>query len=81
MPKTFTKKKLFVVTVVMILALAIAFVTPPVAANLFIVSSMTGVPVNRYMKQLIPFIIILVVALIIIGFIPEITWSFINILR
>lgn len=64
--------------IVMIIALAIAFVTPPVAANLFVVSSMTGVPVNKYMKQLIPFVLLLIAGLFIVGFNPSITWSFVN---
>ncbi len=64
--------------IVMIIALAIAFVTPPVASNLFVVSSMTGVPVNRYMKHLIPFVLLLVLGLFVVGFNPPITWSFVN---
>ena len=64
--------------IVMIIALAIAFVTPPVASNLFVVSSMTGVPVNKYMKQLIPFVLLLILGLFVVGFTPEITHSFIN---
>ena len=63
---------------VMIIALAIAFVTPPVASNLFVVSSMTGVPVNKYMKQLIPFVLLLIFGLFVVGFTPEITHLFIN---
>lgn len=63
---------------VMIIALAIAFVTPPVASNLFVVSSMTGVPVNKYMKQLIPFVLLLILGLFVVGFTPEITHLFIN---
>ena len=64
--------------IVMIIALAIAFVTPPVASNLFVVSSMTGVPVNKYMKPLIPFVLLLILGLFVVGFTPEITHSFIN---
>ena len=64
--------------IVMIIALAIAFVTPPVAANLFIVSSLTGIPVNRYMKQLLPFVLLLILGLFLVGFNPSITWSFVH---
>lgn len=67
--------------IVMIIALAIAFVTPPVAANLFIVSSLTGIPVNRYMKHLLPFVALLILGLFIVGFNPAITWSFVNLFR
>lgn len=64
--------------IIMILALSIAFVTPPVASNLFVASSMTGLPIMKITKPLIPFIIGLVLCLFIVGFVPEITWFFVN---
>lgn len=64
--------------IMMILALSIAFVTPPVASNLFVASSMTGLPIMKITKPLVPFIIGLVLCLFIVGFVPEITWFFVN---
>ena len=64
--------------IIMILALSIAFVTPPVASNLFVASSMTGLPIDRITRPLIPFIIGLVLCLFIVGFVPQITWAFVN---
>lgn len=58
--------------VTMVLALCIAFITPPVAANLFVTSSMTGIPINKIVPKMIPFMGALVVALILVGFIPAI---------
>lgn len=58
---------------IMVLALAIAFVTPPVAVNLFVASSMTGISIERVAKAAIPFIIGLIIALFVVGFIPEIS--------
>jgi len=61
--------------IIMTISLAIAFVTPPVAANLFVASSLTGLGMERIVKAAIPFLIGLILSLIIIGFVPEIsTW-------
>lgn len=64
--------------IMMILALSIAFVTPPVASNLFVASSMTGIPIMKITAAIIPFIFGLILCLFIVGFVPEITWSFVN---
>jgi len=61
--------------IIMTISLAIAFVSPPVAANLFVASSLTGLGMERIVKAAIPFLIGLILSLIIIGFVPEIsTW-------
>lgn len=66
--------------VVMILALSIAFVTPPVASNLFVASSMTGLSIMDITKAIIPFILGLILCLFIVGFFPQISWFFVNLL-
>lgn len=58
--------------IIMVLALAIAFCTPPMATNLFVASSMTGVPMDKIVKPIIPFIIGLTIALFLVAFIPSI---------
>lgn len=58
---------------VMIICLAIAFVTPPVATNLFMTSSLTGVPIDRIVRASIPFLIGLIISLFIVGFVPAIS--------
>lgn len=58
---------------IMIIALAIAFVTPPVAMNLFVASSMTGLSIDKITRGAVPFIIGLIIALFVVGFIPEIS--------
>jgi len=58
---------------IMVLALAIAFVTPPVALNLFVGSSMTGISIDKITKAALPFIAGLIIALFIVGFIPQIS--------
>jgi C4-dicarboxylate transporter DctM subunit len=58
---------------IMVLSLSVAFVTPPVALNLFIASSMTGLSMERITKAAMPFILGLIAAEIIIGFNPILT--------
>ncbi|MFT9495150.1 TRAP transporter large permease [Anaerosolibacter sp.] len=59
--------------IVMVVNLAIGFVTPPVGINLFVGSSLTGVPVVEIAKKAMPFIYAFLIALVAITFIPEIT--------
>jgi C4-dicarboxylate transporter, DctM subunit len=59
--------------IIMTVNLAVGFVTPPVAANLFVASGMTGIPLEKIAKVAFPFIIALVVSLIIITYIPGIS--------
>ncbi len=62
------------------LSLAIAFTTPPVAANLYTSSAMTGISMNRIVKPMLPFMAALFVALIIVTFVPETVFFFIDLL-
>jgi len=59
--------------IVMTLVVGIAFITPPVALNLYASSSMTGLPLERISAKNMPFLIGLVIATIIVAFIPDIT--------
>lgn len=54
----------------MTINLAIGFVTPPVAGNLFVASGMTGIPMDKIVKKALPFIIAMFVALLIITYVP-----------
>ena len=58
---------------ILVLALAIAFVTPPVAVNLFMGTSMTGISIDKITKAAIPFIVGLIIALVVVGFVPQIS--------
>lgn len=58
--------------IVMDLALSVAFCTPPMAVNLFVASSMTGVSIDRITKPMMPFLIGLIVILLILMFFPGI---------
>ena len=58
---------------VMILNLAIGFVTPPVGVNLFVASGMTGVEFLKLSKACIPFIFALLAALLFTTLVPGLT--------
>lgn len=59
--------------VVMTLALCIAFVTPPVASNLFVAMTMTGLSMNKLVRIAWPLIIALFICLFICGYVPGIS--------
>jgi len=63
---------------IMVLALSVAFVTPPVALNLFVGSAMTGLSIDKITKAAIPFIIGLLLAEIVVGFNPILTVGIVN---
>lgn len=59
--------------VVMVVNLAIGFVTPPIGVNLFVASSLTDVPVMQIAKKAMPMICFFLIALLLITFIPAIS--------
>jgi C4-dicarboxylate transporter DctM subunit len=59
--------------IIMVVNLAIGFVTPPMGINLFVASSLTKVPVMKIAKHAVPFIIAFLIALVLITFIPELS--------
>ena len=59
--------------VIMVVNLAIGFVTPPIGVNLFVASSLTDVPVMTIAKKAMPMIIYFLAALLLITFIPALS--------
>ena len=59
--------------VIMVVNLAIGFVTPPIGVNLFVASSLTDVPVMKIARKAMPMIGLFLVALLLITFIPAIS--------
>lgn len=59
--------------VIMVVNLAIGFVTPPIGVNLFVASSLTDIPVMTIAKKAMPMIVYFLVALLLITFIPAIS--------
>lgn len=59
--------------ILMVVNLAIGFVTPPMGVNLFVASSLTGIPLVEIGRKAIPFVIAFIFALLLITFIPQIS--------
>lgn len=59
--------------VIMVVNLAIGFVTPPIGVNLFVASSLTDVPVMNIAKKAMPMILYFLAALLLITFVPVIS--------
>lgn len=59
--------------VIMVINLAVGFITPPVCMNLFVISTMTQRPIEKIVARALPFIFAMVVAVLIVLFIPDIS--------
>ena len=59
--------------VMMVVNLAIGFVTPPIGVNLFVASSLTDIPVVDIAKRAMPLIGFFLIALLLITFNPQIS--------
>jgi C4-dicarboxylate transporter DctM subunit len=58
---------------IMVVNLAIGFVTPPIGVNLFVASSMTDVPVMAIAKKALPMILLFFIVLLLVTFVPGIS--------
>ncbi len=56
--------------VIMIVCLAVGFVTPPVCMNVFVASNMTGLPMEKIVKPVIPQIVALFIVCLLLAFVP-----------
>ncbi len=56
--------------IIMVVNLAIGFVTPPIGVNLFVASSLSDVPVMEIAKKAMPMILLFFAALLILTFVP-----------
>lgn len=59
--------------IVMVVNLAIGFVTPPVGVNLYVASGISGLDIVYIARKAIPFILVFAVALLVITFVPQIS--------
>lgn len=59
--------------ILMVVNLAIGFVTPPIGVNLFVASSLTDVPVMEIARKAMPMIVLFFIALLLVTFIPQIS--------
>jgi tripartite ATP-independent transporter DctM subunit len=59
--------------IIVIVNLMIGLNTPPVGTNLFVISSVTGRPIGGIVRALMPFYVVMLVALVIITYVPFIS--------
>lgn len=57
--------------IIMVVNLAIGFVTPPIGVNLFVASSLSDIPVMELAKKAIPMIVLDFIVLLILTYIPQ----------
>ena len=62
--------------VIMVTNLALGLITPPVGACLYIGSVVSGLKVEALIRDLIPFYLIIVIALVVIIFLPQLSQGF-----
>ena len=58
--------------IVSTLTVEIGMITPPVGLNLFVLRAITGIPMNTIMRGTLPFVMVLVAALLIVTIFPDI---------
>lgn len=55
---------------IMVMGLSIGMITPPVAINLYVASTISGIPIEKISRAVIPLMIILVLVLLVITYVP-----------
>jgi C4-dicarboxylate transporter, DctM subunit len=59
-------------------ALAIGFITPPVGLNLYVAAVISGTPFMRIAIAVWPYVLVLILALLVITFMPALSLAFIE---
>ena len=59
--------------IIMVVNLAIGFITPPLGINLFVASRVGGTPLETVTKGIIPFILVMIVCLLLITYVAPIS--------
>ena len=59
--------------IIMVVNLAIGFVSPPVGVNLYVAQSISSVPVLKLAQKAAPYIVMFIVALLLITFVPQLS--------
>ena len=62
-------------SIMMITALGVGFITPPLGLNLFVVSSITGESILKIAGRAVPFVFFMLIVVLMIAYIPAISTS------
>lgn len=66
------------VGIIMIVNLAIGQITPPVGADLYVASNIAGIKIERLIVAIVPYLLVLIAALMIITYVPLLSLVFIR---
>ncbi len=61
--------------IMMITALGVGFITPPLGLNLFVVSGLTGESILKIARRAVPFVFFMLIVVLIIGYWPALSTS------
>jgi len=64
--------------IIMVVNLAIGFITPPVGVNLFVASGISKAKLSELSKSVIPMILLMIMVLLLITYVPEVPLFFIS---
>ena len=59
--------------IIMVVNLALGMITPPFGVNLFAAGAIAGLPLERLVRPLLPFVAVVAACLLIITFVPELS--------
>ena len=59
--------------VILTVNLAIGFCTPPLGVNLFVASGVSGIPIERLTRSILPFFVGMIVLLLIVSYVPQVS--------
>ncbi len=59
--------------IIMVVNLAIGFITPPLGVNLFVGSGISGISIEKLSKAVLPFFVAMIITLLFITFIPQLS--------
>lgn len=63
--------------IIIVFDLAIGVITPPMAVNMFIGSQISGVPVAKMIRPIMPFVLVSMALLLIVVYVPSLSLAFI----
>ena len=64
--------------IVMVTALGIGFITPPIGLNLFVITGITGEPILRVARYAAPFVFSMLTVAVILAFVPKLSLVFVG---
>ena len=59
--------------ILLLTALALGHITPPVGLTLFIASGLSNTPIDKLVKPLMPYLLVLLVTVLLVAFVPALT--------